>query len=200
MNSARGPGTIRAMWRRLFQLYQRKRVVNINANVTFAGILAILLAKWPVMLVAEWLGEDRKFWISLAAYFIDMVFDFVVYFTLHWMANHWKPGKPAPIDRARLIHFAQDALVVQAERVVLVPLFAVIAIGGMWQLQKHTDITASWAFVVTYLVAILITRVLHTIIGYRTGTFSDRRHHRRVRLIELRRIRKARSKARNKAG
>lgn len=184
------------MIRRLFHLYQTKRVVNINVNVTFAGLVAILIAKWPVLLVAEWLGEERKFLISLAAYFIDMVVDFMVYFSLHWLANHWKPGKPAPIDRARLIHFAQDALVVQAERIVLVPLFAVIAIGGMWQLQAQAGMPAHWAFVLAYLAAILTTRILHTIIGYRTGTFDDRRHHRRVRLIELRRIRRARQKAR----
>lgn len=184
------------MWRRLFHLYQTKRVVNINANVTFAGLVAILIAKWPVMLVAGWIGEERKFTIALAAYFIDMVVDFMVYFSLHWLANHWKPGKPAPIDRARLIHFAQDALVVQAERIVLVPLFALLAIGGMTLLQHRTDLPAERAFVLTYLVAILITRILHTIIGYRTGTFDDRKHHRRVRLIELRRIRRARQKSR----
>ncbi|MCC5824330.1 MAG: hypothetical protein LAT64_13795 [Phycisphaerales bacterium] len=183
------------MWQRLFHLYQTRRVVNINANVTFAGLVAIILAKWPVMLVAGWIGEERAFLISLAAYFIDMVFDFMVYFTLHWMANHWKPGAPAPIDRARIIHFAQDALVVQAERIVLVPLFAIIAIGGMWQLQAQTDIAASWAFVIAYLTAIFITRILHTIIGYRTGTFDDRRHSRRVRLIELKRLRRARQKS-----
>jgi hypothetical protein len=184
------------MLHRLFHLYQTRRVVNINVNVTFAGIVAIIIAKWPVMFVADWIGEERKFAISLAAYFIDMVVDFMVYFSLHWLANHWKPGKPAPIDRARLIHFAQDALVVQAERIVLVPLFALLAIGGMTLLQHHSDLAPERAFVVTYLIAILITRILHTVIGYRTGTFDDRRHHRRVRLIELRRIRRARQKAR----
>lgn len=184
------------MLRRLFQLYQTKRVVNINVNVTFAGLIAILIAKWPVKFIADWIGVERKFTIALAAYLIDMVVDFLVYFSLHWMANHWKPGKPAPIDRARLVHFAQDTLAVQAERIVLVPLFALLAIGGMTLLQHRTDLAPEWAFVVTYIVAILITRVLHTIIGYRTGTFSDRRHHRRVRLIELRRIRRARNKAR----
>jgi hypothetical protein len=181
---------------RFFQLYQTKRVVNINVNVTLAGLVAILIAKWPVKFVADWIGEDRIFLNSLAAYFIDMVVDFMVYFSLHWLANHWKPGKPAPIDRARLVHFAQDTLAVQAERIVLVPVFALLAIGGMTLLQHRTDLAPEWAFVVTYLVAILVTRVLHTVIGYRTGTFDDRRHHRRVRLIELRRMRRARHNAR----
>jgi hypothetical protein len=183
------------MLHRLFHLYQTRRVVNINVNVAFAGLVAVLIAKWPVKYMADWIGEERKFTIALAAYFIDMAVDFLIYFSLHWMANHWKPGKPAPIDRARLIHFAQDTLAVQAERIVLVPLFAIIAIGGMTLLQHRTDLAPEWAFVVTYLVAILVTRVIHTVIGYRTGTFDDRRHHRRARLNELRRVRRARHRA-----
>lgn len=196
MKARRAPGTIRLMWRRLFNLYQRKRVVNINVNVTFAGLAALLLAMWPVAWVGEWLGPDRKLWIAVAAYFIDMVFDFTVYFSLHWLANHWKPGNPTPIDRARVVHFASDALLVQAERVILVPLFALLAIGGMTLLQHHTDLGPKKSFVVTYVLAILITRVLHTIIGYRTGSFNDRKHHRRARLIEIRRKRRARQKDR----
>ena len=70
-----------------------------------AGLAAVLIAKWPVKFMADWIGEERKFTIALAAYVIDMVVDFMVYFSLHWLANHWKPGKPAPIDRARLVHF-----------------------------------------------------------------------------------------------
>lgn len=186
------------MMRRLFHLYQRKRVVNINVNVTFAGLMALLLAMWPVAWVEAWFGEDHKLWIAVAAYFIDMVFDFTVYFSLHWLANHWKPGQPAPIDRARVIHFASDALLVQAERVVLVPLFALLAIAGMTLLQHHTELGAKKAFVVTYIIAILITRVLHTIIGYRTGSFNDKKHHRRARLIEIRRKRRARLRDRLK--
>ena len=45
------------MLHRLFHLYQTRRVVNINVNVTFAVIVAIIIAKWPVMFVADWIGE-----------------------------------------------------------------------------------------------------------------------------------------------
>lgn len=177
---------------RLFHLYQRRRVININLNVTAAGLLALALAKFPVAWVAELIGREHKLLISLAAYGIDMVFDGLVYFALHWLANHWKPGEPEPVDRARVRRFFLDALMVQAERIVLVPVFALIAIGGMWILQHQTDIKISWIFVITYLTAILITRILHTIMGYRTGSFDDKRHARLERIRKRRRERASR--------
>ncbi len=178
---------------RLFKLYQRKRVININVNVTMAGLLALALAKFPVAWTAELIGREHKFLISIAAYFIDMIFDGVVYFALHWLANHWKPGEPEPVDRARGKRFFADALIVQAERIALVPLFALIAIGGMYLLQHHTDLKIGWAFVITYLVAIFITRILHTIIGYQTGTFDDKLHAKKERIRKRRRARAERA-------
>lgn len=183
------------MPRRLFQLYQRKRVVNINANVTLAGLLALALAKFPVAWAAGLIGHEHKLVIAVTAYFIDMLFDGLVYFALHWIANHWKPGEPEPVDRDRIKRFFADALMVQAERVVLVPLFALIAIGGMWLLQHHSDLKVGWIFVITYLTAILITRVLHTVIGYRTGSFDDRRHAKKERVRRRLRERAARRTA-----
>jgi hypothetical protein len=171
---------------RLFHHYQRRRVININVNVTTAGILALALAKFPVGWTAELIGREHKLMIAVAAYGIDMVFDALVYFALHWLANHWKPGEPEPLNQARVGLFFRDALTVQAERMVLVPVFALIAIGGMWVLQHQTDLKVGWIFVITYLTAILITRVLHTIMGYRTGSFDDARH------AQIERIRKRR--------
>lgn len=181
------------MPRRLFKLYQRKRVININVNVIAAGILAIILAKFPVAWTAELIGREHKLLISIAAYFIDMIFDGLVYFSLHWLANHWNPGEPEPVDRARVRRFFADALIVQAERFALVPIFALIAIGGMYLLQHHTDLKIGWAFVITYVTAILTTRVLHTIIGYQTGTFDDALHAKKERIRRRRRDRAKRS-------
>lgn len=180
---------------RLFKLYQRKRVININLNVIAAGLLAIALAKFPVAWAADLIGREHKLVISVAAYFIDMFFDGMVYFSLHWVANHWKPGEPEPVDRARVRRFFADALIVQAERFALVPIFALIAIGGMYLLQHHTDLKIGWAFVITYLSAILTTRVLHTIIGYQTGTFDDERHAKKERIRKRRRDRAMKARA-----
>jgi len=174
---------------RLFKMYQRKRVVNINLNVMAAGLLAIALAKFPVAWVAELIGREQKLLIALATYAIDMVFDGVVYFALHWIANQWKPGDPEPVDKARVRRFFLDALIVQGERFALVPVFAVIAIGGMYILQHRTEISPGWLFVIVYTFAIFVTRILHTLIGYRTGTFDDAKYEKKERIMRRKRAR-----------
>lgn len=180
---------------RLFKLYQRKRVININVNVTIAGLLALVLAVYPVKLIGHVIPEEHRLLRVVLPYFIDMLLDGAVYFALHWLANHWKPGDPEPVDRARIKRFFSDALVVQAERIALVPIFALIAFGGMWIHEHHRvlDIAYHWAFVLTYLTAIGITRILHTIIGYQTGTFDDKLHAKKERIRKRRRARAERA-------
>lgn len=178
------------MPRRLFNLYQRKRVVNINVNVTAAGLAALALAILPVKWIGQTLPDDQRLLRVIIPYFIDVVFDGTVYFALHWLANHWRPQAPEPLDRARVRQFFADALSVQAERIALVPLFALIAFGGMWFHEHHKLLSYHWAFFFTYLIAIVITRVVHTIIGYRTGTFDDARH---AKIERIRRRRRARA-------
>ncbi|MFT5423001.1 MAG: hypothetical protein ACI89L_000774 [Phycisphaerales bacterium] len=169
---------------RIFRLYQRKRLININVNVVVAGLIAIALAKFPVHFVSEWIGDDRKVLISIIAYGIDFVFDIAVYFGLHWIANHWLPTKPKSEAELRhhqapKPHFFRDVFKVQAERMALVPVFAIVSMGGMWALQHFLEWQASWAFVAAFVAAIFTTRVLHTLLGLYTGTFLD--HHERAK-------------------
>ncbi len=178
----RGWSYHRPMPRRLVRFYQKSRLLNINLNLVVAGFLAIALAKFPVMLVEQWLA-GQKFLITLIAYGIDTVFDVAVYFGLHWIANHWRPsavhGKgrkpPRPAHRK---NFFMDAGRVQAERMILVPVFAAVSIGMMYSLQRYGGVSASWAFVYSFGTAILVTRTLHTISGIWTGTFkSDHQYY-----------------------
>jgi len=158
---------------RVFRFYQRHRIVNVNLNVIGAGLLAVLLAKWPVALVTAWIGAEYKLVNSIVAAVIDGVADIVIYFALHWLANHWRPVRPkqehdkpdAPGS------FWKNATLVQFERLALTPAFYLVAIGGMWGLQ-HAGMGASWAFVLSFSAAIVLTRVVHTYWGLRTGRFK----------------------------
>ncbi len=163
------------MPKRVFKLYQRKRLVNINANIIAAGLISIALTKLPIHWISGMIGEEKKLLISIIAYVLDTVMDVFVYYALHWVANHWNPhGHHPEIDqRSKLKQFAREATRVQAERVALVPVFMVLSMGGMWSLQKFADISASWSFVIAFVSAMLITRVIHTIWGIKTGTFKD---------------------------
>jgi hypothetical protein len=161
------------MPRRAFRFYQRHRIVNVNLNIVGAGLLAVIIAKWPVHLVTGWVGEEYKFINSVIAAVIDGVVDIGLYFVLHWVANHWRPTRRGdehdlPEQSAS---FWREASLVQFERLTLTPAFYVIAIGGMWGLQ-HAGMRASWAFVLSFSAGLVVTRIVHTWWGLRTGRFE----------------------------
>lgn len=160
---------------RAFKLYQRKRVVNININMLMAGFLAIALTKLPVKWIGDWIGPEHKLVISIIAYGLETIFDVVVYYGLHWVANHWNPQGHLPKrgKRPKSRRFVQDATRLQAERMALVPIYILIGPGGMWALQRFAGIQHSWAFVIAFVCAIITTRIIHTLWGLRTGTFKD---------------------------
>lgn len=157
---------------RLFHLYQRSRVFNINFNVVAAGLLAILIAKYPVALVSTWIGPEHKFLITICAAVLDMIADVLLYYGLHWLANHWRPASRRPKVRKSRRAFFKDATLIQFERAILSPLYYVIA-GGLMYLLQHMGIKPSWAFVWGFASAIIVTRIVHTIWGYRTGRFKS---------------------------
>ena len=172
-----------AMWllqNRAFSLYQRRRVVNINVNIVASGMLAIVIAKAPVMFVGRWIPEDHDLLFTLIATMIDGVIDVGLYYFFHWYSNHKLPlrrlgaGRTGPIPPAvvRKRSFFKDASLVQFERVLLSPVYYGTAIGLTYTLA-HNDVDRSWAFVIGFMTGMLLTRVLHTIIGLKTGTFRD---------------------------
>lgn len=157
-----------------FRTYQKRKIININVNVTVAGLLAIAVAKLPVHWVSEWLGPDRRWLIVIAAALIDGIADVIIYYALHWIANHWRPlRKGGSKVKGGMGEFFKHASLVQFERYMLSPVFYIVAMGLMYVLGEYTTMRDSWAFVVGFTTAILTTRVLHTMIGLRTGTFKD---------------------------
>ena len=160
------------MSRRLFDLYQRKRIVNVNANIIASGLLAVAVAKYPVHVVGALIGEQRLLTITFAAGAIDMVVDVFLYYALHWLANHWNPPwkrKPRPRPKRSFFH---DATLVQFERAILSPVYYLVAMSLMYTLQLR-GMRHSWAFVTAFASGLLVTRVLHTVWGVRTGRFLD---------------------------
>ncbi len=163
---------------RLFRLYQRKRIINVNVNIIAAGLLAIIVAKMPVVWVGEFIGEDRKLLITIAAGVIDMVVDVAIYYGLHWVANHWKPVRPKT-EKDEAFHakkqpaFLKDATLIQFERALLAPIYYGVAMGLMYALQRYADWSHGWAFVAGFATGILVTRVIHTVWGLWSGRLRD---------------------------
>lgn len=166
---------------RLFRFYQRHRIINVNLNIIGAGLLAVAIAKFPVLWLSQLIGEQHKLINSFVAAIVDGIVDIGLYFLLHWIANHWGPAKHDRAARAKRdengniieksASFWREASLVQFERLTLTPIFYICAIGGMWWLQ-HEGMNASWAFVTAFSVGLVVTRIIHTWWSLRTGRFE----------------------------
>lgn len=161
------------MPRRLLQLYQRKRIININLNVVAAGLLAIACTKVVVWIADLFLDRGLHLLFTLIALVSDMVFDVLIYYVLHWVANHWRPlGHRSPAQ-PKPPPFIKDATLIQFERALLAPIYYVLAGVLMQMLQSDLGWHPGWAMVVAFTSGLLVTRLLHTAMGLYTGSFKD---------------------------
>jgi hypothetical protein len=166
------------MMRRVFSIYQRKRIVNINANIIAAGFLAIGLSKAVVHFTYALVPDGTPLFFTIVAVVSDMIFDVAIYYALHWIANHWKPFTPrSERDKRHLENkpppFFKDASLVQFERMILSPVYYLIAAGLMYTLQKNAGLGPGLALLIAFPVGLLTTRLIHTWYGIKTGRFNE---------------------------
>lgn len=153
------------MLERLFRIYQRHRIININLNVIAGGLLAVGLTLIPVTLSRHF--TDSNLHITLIAGVSDAIFDVMIYYALHWVANHWRPLRPktraeVAERRAKKPSFFRDATLVQFERALLAPVYYAVALGLKYTLLEH-GVERERAFVIAFVSGIFVTRVIHTI-------------------------------------
>lgn len=173
------------MHKRLLKLYQSRPLLSANTNIILAGLLAIAVAAYPVHVVNGWVtatwGEslhqnDLKLVRTITATVLDGIVDILLFFGLHWIANHWRPlGHHCEKDKVRHTknkgRFLKGAGRIQLERIAMGPLFYLLAMGGMFGLLKAGF--SDWvAFSASFGAAILITRLLHTLYWIRTKRFD----------------------------
>lgn len=182
------------MLRWLGQLYAR-RIVNVNVNIVLAGLLAL-----PPTLLAVWLahraGVETPWKITLITFVTDVVADVAIYYTLHWLANHWpalhvlRRDHPHKVHKAHLSFF-KDATLVQVERAALSPILYFLFLG-----TQHVLIAHDWhpvpATVIGFAVGIGTARTLHTLWMLRQERLS--------RLASLRVERQERAERRLRTG
>jgi hypothetical protein len=149
------------MVRRLQQLYAR-RIVNINVNIVLAGLLALIPLTGVVHVMTR-LGVTHKWTITGVTFIADISFDVLIYFILHWWANHAGPRRQRTQEllHADLSYFRSVTLV-QFERAALSPLLYTMALG-LQRLLMHWEWKPEYATIIGFLVGISSTRVLHTI-------------------------------------
>jgi len=149
----------------VFRFYQRHKLLNINVNILASGVLALAIAKWPVEFATARMPAQHHFLKSLVMALIDGTADVVIYYALHWVANHWRPFKPRHEADQPDEHrsFWRNATLVQFERYALSPVYYAVAMGLAYTLMKLGALSDGWAFVTGFGAAILVTRTLHTL-------------------------------------
>ena len=144
------------------QQYKAKRIININVNIILASLISTLGATLVVTLTQQWLSTELM--IIIVTAIADAIFNVGSFAALHAYANH--------TNRKQLIY---DTALVQAHRIVLSPLYYGIGAGGQ-AILLSIGIKVQWSIILAYVIAIAISRVLHTWYCVRTGFFDDTKY------------------------
>ncbi len=160
-----------------FRLYAR-RTVNVNVNVLTAGVLALIPTTIIMHLAQTRWGLSDKRYISGLTFLVDVLFDVLLYFLLHWVANHtgWMKSLRKPGLHADLSYF-RGASLVQFERAALSPVLYTVWLGTQHTLM-HAGLGAGRATLIGFVLGIATSRTLHTLWMLR----CDRNHRAAAKL------------------
>lgn len=143
----------------LGRLYSR-RIINVNVNIVLAGLLALGPAAAAAHLT-HYIGVHHPVAITTITLVADAIADVLIYYVLHWVANHYPKrhrGQWGAVD----LGFIRDASLVQFERALLIPIFYGVTAGFSWYFLHHEVFTREWATVVALIIGIAVTRFVHT--------------------------------------
>ncbi|HYE60541.1 MAG TPA: hypothetical protein VD997_00970 [Phycisphaerales bacterium] len=170
-------------WLRAF--YSR-RIVNVNVNVVAAGLIALAITIGVMHLADRWgliarlqgiapdfgfdlLGrrfelEGHKFVISGLTFVVDLLADVLVYYGLHWLANHMPAQKCRPQTTVAYadLSFMRDASLVQFERAIISPLLYLVALG-LQNTLMHKGVSIEKATAAGFVLGIFTSRLVHTL-------------------------------------
>jgi len=181
--------------RNVFRLYQRKRVININVNVIAAGVVSTLMVSAILWLLHDVLELDWPTWAYTGFGVVaDVALDVGLFVALHWLANHWRPIRARTSREHRELHAVApphlaDTAQVQLERIIISPLYYILAAAGTEGLQR-LGVHPSWATLEGYIASLCVTRVIHTLWGLRSGSYQDHHIREKKARIEARRMRR----------
>ncbi len=147
----------------MFNAYNKKRIIHINGNIIIASVVSTLI----VALIIE---SAKSIMVSMSAVVgvtavLDMILDAGIFFTLHYLSSNY--GKA----HIRNYFLAKDVVRIHGHRIFLSPLFYFIAVStqsGLLMMHAGYGTSVIWA----YLIALVITRYVHTVYGIKTGLFK----------------------------
>lgn len=141
-----------------------RRIVNVNINIVAAGLLALI----PVSICVHFIHTTGFIVngkaIAAITFFLDVIFDFSIYFCLHYLANHGPLQRLISANPAyRGMSFLHDAGLVQMQRAILSPMLYIIWLWTQHYLIDQTSVGAGWATAIGGVIGIGSSRIIHTI-------------------------------------
>jgi hypothetical protein len=150
-------------------LYKNNRLVNVNANVLIAVAPAFLAAGVASDMMGSY--QFSKEAIAVGALAADLSVFFPVQGYLHYRANKEQYlADDGEVNRNKVVkdltHLYGTTIVSSAPLLAALPVaqYGLMAVG-------YSPVAASQ---ITYWGATVITRVIHSIIGWRTGLFKKK--------------------------
>jgi hypothetical protein len=141
-----------------------RRIVNVNINILAAGLLALLPVALCVYALHKFQIVTNPWWITAITFTLDIVFDFSIYFSLHYLANHGPLQRIVSANPAyKGMSFLHDAGTVYIQRAFLSPLLYLLWLGTQNYLLHHQILNGFWATVAGGILGIGTSRVLHTV-------------------------------------
>jgi uncharacterized membrane protein len=138
-----------------------RRLINVNINILMAGVLALMPLALTIHIATVYFGLADKRLIALLTFAADVCFDVVIYYVLHWLANH-SPRllrhKPKHVKKKS---FFKDASLVQFERMTLAPILYGFALGLQHLLMRKGH-SPTISTVIGFVVGIAVARILHS--------------------------------------
>ncbi|MBX3389932.1 MAG: hypothetical protein KF691_10820 [Phycisphaeraceae bacterium] len=141
-----------------------RRIVNVNINIIAAGFLALVPVSICVHFIHSTKFIENAKAIAAITFVLDVVFDFSIYFCLHYLANHGPFRKFVSHNPAyRGMSFLHDAGLVQMQRAILSPMLYIIWLWVQHYLIAESSIGAGWATAIGGVIGIGTSRIVHTI-------------------------------------
>lgn len=141
----------------VLERYRNSRAWNVNGNVLVASTLAVVLTALTLEIIQPLVGGMLS--TLLLSAILDAVYNVAIFAGLHAWTKTYRQ------------RFLRDLGLLQAHRFFLSPLFYLIAVPGQALLLMAGFSTAT--SLLAYLLALLVTRGVHTAYGLRTGLFDS---------------------------
>jgi len=150
----------------ILKKYDRNRLWHINGNIIISGILSAMIVSAIIHASEIWeVGNIGH--VVLFTFALDTLIDPAIFFLLHYRSS--KQG----LKEFRYNFFIKDAIRIQGHRIILTGLYYLIALSLQFTLLLE-GVRSGKSVIYSYVTALLITRIIHTFYGLKTGLFETK--------------------------